>query len=39
VPINVDDGEELGMRARSDLPEALKNIKPELIDARHRKLK
>jgi hypothetical protein len=27
------------MRARSDLPDALKNIDPALIDARHRKLK
>lgn len=38
VPLNVDDGDELGIRA-GDLPEGLANVNTELDNKRTRKLK
>ena len=39
MPINVDDGDELGIRGRSDLPEGLRNIESSDDNIRTQKLK
>lgn len=39
VPLNVDDGDELGMRGQSNLPEGLRNIESSNDNIRNRKLK